>query len=141
LEATVAYDLAVQPFRDEIVHAFAMTLEPRLRAKESLPDVLSGGFALAVRRAQLLGRQVVPLDAEFAFSLFCWWPFKREPKPGMSERLADIRAPLFRGAALADLTALEEAVPDSTLMLSHEDLYQLQQHGELGELFRGRFAT
>ena len=132
-----------QPFSDDIVDAFADVLRPRLGPGESLDAVLRGGFELAERRAALLNRPVTPLDAEFAFSLLCHWPFKPPATDTYRAAVAPIRAQVlaerpdfFTDLQLDDESALSRLVPDATLTLTHEQLYDAMANAEVERLFR-----
>src|SRR5690349_6471289 len=86
-------------FEEDVVQAFASVLGPRLERDVSLDDFLAGGFDLARRRAWLHHRDPFPLDAEFAFSLFCRWPIKPPAAPQYVAQVRTLRLTAFAGAA------------------------------------------
>jgi hypothetical protein len=68
-------------FPPRTVDAFRRVLE---LVQEDNPQfdpslVLDMATSVALKRATLLGREVIPLDVEFSLSVFCWWPLKPPP--------------------------------------------------------------
>jgi hypothetical protein len=76
---------------------------------------------------------VYPVDAEFVFSLWCRWPLKPDVPEEFREAVRNLRGSIFGNGLDAD--QLAAAVPDSTLMLPFEGLYQLQAAEAFDELF------
>ncbi|MFE1437186.1 hypothetical protein [Streptomyces sp. NPDC058739] len=125
-------ELPSAPFDAKLSRNLALLIEPRLAAGESLQDVLAGCFALAQERALLQNRPVLPVDAEFSLSLWCWSPLKQE---GFSapQWVLEKRGDLFKGAAL-DSTRLIEATPERTLELTYDQLQVALSDGEFRRL-------
>ncbi|MFF0204584.1 hypothetical protein [Streptomyces sp. NPDC005017] len=125
-------DFPTAPFDANFSRNLALLVEPRLSAGESLQDVLAGCFALAQERALLQDRPVLPVDAEFSLSLWCWYPLKQE---GFSvpQWVTEMRRDLFKDAAL-DSTKLVEATPDRTLELTYDQLQMELSNGEFRRL-------
>ena len=97
-------------------------------------DFVAGCYALASARAELLrGGVAYPIDAEFAFSLWCRWPLKPEVSMEFRSTVQDLRESIFSGGLDTDLLAA--AVPDSTLLLPFEGLYRLQAADAVEQLF------
>lgn len=74
-----------------------------------------------------------PIDAEFAFSLWCRWPLKPDVSADFYNGIRDLRESIFAGGLGVD--RLAATVPDSTLMLPFEGLYRLQIAGAIDQLF------
>jgi hypothetical protein len=130
------FDIPNPLFDEDMVDLFARTIQPRLTEFEAVADVLSGGFRLAARRASLRDRDPHPFDAEFAFSLSCAWPFKKEDAaPSVREMISQRRISWFKGAADGYTNGLESVVPDRTLLLTFDDLQLRLYRGQIGELF------
>jgi hypothetical protein len=117
-----------QVFPPRVVNAFRRTLEV---VQEEDPQfelslTLDMATSLALKRSQLLGREVMPLDVEFALSIFCWWPLKPPASQEFQERVRSRSQSAFRQRNLLEL---ERLVPATVLMLSPESLYHLQTEG------------
>lgn len=97
----------------------AQALKPGLKlAKgEHAEDAIAGCLAVALNRAALFGRAPVIYDLELAFTV---WGFLGEPP----EDLVAFRKPLFEAAShhYWDQRAISDAVPESTLRLSHKEV-------------------
>jgi hypothetical protein len=104
-------------------------IRSQLGPDEDLNAVMVVAVHLAERRARLLNRDPTSDDLRFALSIFCYWPFKTPPPEETAARLVQTRVPLFRAAAAGDFTALDQAVPESTLIARTGQLAQLQQRG------------
>ena len=125
------------PFNGDMTDVFGDIIKRKLGEGEDLETVLGGGFALASKRAQLMDREVWPVDAEAAFSLFCIWFLKPDLLPGQSRIIADARRQLFeRFWVGGDSGPLEAAVPESTLLLPLETIHLLQHKGFALDLLR-----
>jgi hypothetical protein len=97
-------------------------------------DFIAGCYALASARAEILrGGVAYPIDAEFAFSLWCRWPLKPEVSAEFRSTVQNLRESIFSGGLETD--RLAAAVPDSTLLLPFEGLYRLQAAEALEQLF------
>lgn len=114
----------------EVVEAFHEVLAPRLTPAESVSDFLSGAAELGHRRATLFNREFYPTDVEFALSLFCRWPFKPPTEASYRRAVDGIRASTFQGASLGRTDELNQLVPDETLLLSIEELFDRQRREE-----------
>ncbi len=99
---------------------YALTLAARLRPEvrtqpgERLDDAVSGGTAVALRRASMYGRAPVIHDLRLAFTI---WGYL-DPSPPAD--LVELRRRLFEGVAnplhhYDELRALVDSVPESTL--------------------------
>ena len=96
---------------------------------------IAGCYALASARAELLrGGMVYPIDAEFAFSLWCRWPLKPDLSAEFRDNVKNLRETIFTKDAV-DTDLLAATVPDSTLLLPFEGLYQLQAAAAFDQLF------
>jgi hypothetical protein len=95
--------------------------------------VLDMATSMALRRATLLGREVVPLDVEFSLSVLCWWPLKPPPAQEFQERVHSRLQPAVENR---DVYLLEQTIGEMTLMLSPENLYRLQEEGRDDLLLR-----
>jgi hypothetical protein len=103
------------------------------RASED--NFITGCYALASARAELLrGGVVYPIDAEFAFSLWCRWPLKPNLSAEFRDTVRDLRESIFSEGGL-DAERLATTVADSTLLLPFEGLYQLQAAEAFDQLF------
>lgn len=122
------------PYEDEVMRTLAAMLRESLEPDENLRDVLAGGVALADKRANLLLREAYPLDAEFTFSLWCWWKLKPRIPPRLAEELRSLRRWAFAGVASGDTERLAASVPESTLVLDFEELYRRQATADLRAL-------
>jgi hypothetical protein len=114
------------PFPDRLMAAFGDAIEPRLQPGESLADVLAGSTKLALRRAELLRREAIPLDVEYVLAMWCWWPFKPELADDARVLLRKRRLELFMGAAAEPPEDRLDEVSDELLTHSIEGLYELQ---------------
>lgn len=121
--------LAHNLFTADIDDLFRHLVEPRLEPDENVEDVLAGGYAIASARASLAEREPFPLDAEFALSVWCWFPLKPDVPTDLRNQLIDARREIFSGFAEGNTELLSSALPESTLLLSHEALYRLQAGG------------
>ena len=104
--------------------------------RDTEDNFIAGCYALASARAQVLrgGGTVYPIDAEFAFSLWCRWPLKPNLSAEFRDTVQNLRESIFtKGGVDTDLLAA--TVPDSTLFLPFEGLYQLQAAGAFDQLF------
>jgi hypothetical protein len=98
-------------------------------------NFIAGCYALASARAELLRvGAVYPIDAEFAFSLWCRWPLKPDLSAEFRDRVRDLRESIFTVGGV-DTDRLAATVPDSTLLLPFEGLYQLQAAEAFDQLF------
>jgi hypothetical protein len=122
------------PFDDVVTDLLRGILAPSLELDERMEDVLAGGVSLARERARLLEREPYPLDGEFAFSLFCWWPLKPRVSDAFAYDLRSLRAYGFEGVASGDTERLARMVPQQTLTLDFADLYRRQAEGALRAL-------
>jgi len=97
-------------------------------------DFISGCYALAAARAEMLrGGTLYPIDAEYAFSIWCRWPLKPDVSAEFRGTVQNLRESVF-GNGL-DAYQLASAVPDSTLLLPFEGLYRLQAANAFDQLF------
>jgi hypothetical protein len=107
---------------------------------------ISGCYALASARARLLRGELgvaYPIDAEFAFSLWCRWPLKPDLSVDFRNTVRNLREAIFTEDGV-DADLLAARVADSTLMLPFEGLYLLQAAEEFDQLFppaQGQRAT
>jgi hypothetical protein len=122
-------------FDDEVMQSFALLLERRLAAGERLEDALWGAVSLGAERARRLEREACPIDAEFAFSMWCWWPLKRRVSREFSSSVEDFRPYAFEGVADGESSRLAATVRGEALTLDFATLYQLQAERDLWALF------
>jgi hypothetical protein len=108
-----------------------MQAEVESRAAGS-EESLAMATSLAVRRAELLGRPVFPLDVEFMLSMWRHWPFKPPPPGDYREFVAYSIEPLI---ANLDAYGLASAIHSAALVMPFEALYVAQQQVELPLLF------
>ena len=96
---------------------------------EDLDDVVTAGWILGQRRAELQNRErLLPgVDPQYALDIFSWWPFK----PTYSAQvLAEIIIPkrweFVRGIRTngEQSERLRNLIPDDILKMSIDDLYQ-----------------
>ncbi len=107
-------------------------IAPSLQEGESASDVMSGASYLAARRASLLHRDYQPDDLYFVLSIWTYWPLKPPPPPPVEAQILSLRHRVFADAANTDLNVksnhpLANVVPDETLVLSPQELYDRQQ--------------
>ena len=104
--------------------------------RDTEDNFIAGCYALASARAQLMRREgtVYPIDAEFAFSLWCRWPLKPNLPVEFRDTVRNLRESIFTVSGV-DTDLLAAAVPDSTLILPFEGLYLLQGAGAFDQLF------
>ncbi|MFI6039418.1 hypothetical protein ACIBBD_35915 [Streptomyces sp. NPDC051315] len=121
-------ELPGAPFDAAISRSFASLVEPRLSPGESLQDVLAGCFALASKRASLKRRPVLPVDAEFALSLWCWHPWEQKISPP-PRWLLERRREIFEGA-VHDSARVVGATPERALALSYDELQFALHRGD-----------
>lgn len=131
-----------RPFNDDVTDVFRDIIRRRLGEGEDLESVLGGGFALATKRAQLMNRDVWPVDAEAAFSIWCIWFLKPDLLPDQSRVITAARRELFpvfwHGG---DPGPLEAATPESALLLPLETIQLQQSKGFALDLLRlGQFG-
>jgi predicted alpha/beta-hydrolase family hydrolase len=119
----------VYPFDEEVTRVFRLAIENQITQRENIDDVLVGGYSLGARRAQLFNREVWALDAIVVFSIWCYWPLKPRLLPEHQAVLMDRRVPLFADFAAGNTGPLQEAVPEATLLLPLDTLYERQQAG------------
>jgi hypothetical protein len=89
-----------------------------------------------------MNRDVWPVDAEAAFSVWCIYFLKPDLLPEQSTIITAARRELFeRFWADGDPDPLEAAIPESTLLLPLETIHLLQSNGFALDLLRlGQFA-
>lgn len=126
----IIFPAAAAPFSNRLMAAFGDVIAPQLQDGESLADVLAGSAKLAVRRAELLQRETMPVDMEYVLAMWCWWPFKPELTDDARSRLRARRRQLFRGAAADPPRDRLDEVSDGLLTHSIERLYELQQQSK-----------
>jgi hypothetical protein len=112
--------------REDIV---ALVADLRLTEEENYDDVLIGSAYLGARRASLLDRSGGTDDLIFVLSIFCWWPGKPDPPPGVQDQLHLVRREAFRRAARGHWDRLDQVVPDATLLFSPSELFEAQGRG------------
>jgi hypothetical protein len=107
----------------------ALLSDLRLVEEEDYDDVLMGSAYLGARRASLLDRPGGTDDLIFVLSIFCWWPGKPDPPPGVQDQLHLVRREAFRGAARGKWDRLDHVVPDATLLFPLSELFEAQRRG------------
>ncbi len=107
----------------------ALEDDPDLHA-EAVLDVAT---SIAVRRAELLGRAILPVDVEFVLSMICRWPFK-PPPPSEYREYVDkhVRDALSNG----DVYGVASEVLEVSLLLPIETLQAVVASGNGQILFR-----
>ena len=95
--------------------------EPLLRSGEvDALDAVAGCVAIALKRASIFGRAPIAHDLRLAFNLF---GFLDDSPPS---ELADLRRRVFEGVShphhYGEARSIADAVPESTLRRSHEDV-------------------
>jgi hypothetical protein len=121
---------------DDVFRAILDTTATEADSAAAEDNFISGCYALASARAEILRSGVVyPIDAEFAFSLWCRWPLKPDLSAEFRDTVRNLRESIFTEDRL-NTDLLVAAVPDATLLLPFEGLYRLQAAEAFNELFQ-----
>jgi hypothetical protein len=115
-------------FSRDVSNMFFRVMDSVLEHNRTLhPDnVLALATSVAVYRAELLGRDPMPVDVEFVLSMLCWWPFKPPPSPEYREF---VKTNIVTLLATGDAYGAAEAFSPTGLLLPIETLHQLMAAG------------
>ncbi len=103
---------------------------------EDLDDVVTFGWLLGEKRAELQGRPFWPgVDPQQPLMIFCWWPFKPAYSIEEREHIITRRSGLVNGIHQRQgLGEVARVIPDEVLTLSVSDLYTRIIRHELTEI-------
>ena len=105
---------------------------------EDLDDIVTAGWLLGEKRAELQGRPFWPgVDPQHPLMILCWWPFKPAYLIEAREEIVFNRWELVKGIHESrDVGHLNRVIPDEILAMSTSDLYTGIVKREVPELLR-----
>ena len=105
---------------------------------EDLEDVVSAGWLLGIRRAELLGRDFWPgLDATYPLVVLCWWPFKPLFAAETRDYIKSRRWGFVQGVHQSrNIDRLNSVVNDEVLRMGPAEFYRRIASGEVRQLLR-----
>jgi hypothetical protein len=102
---------------------------------EDLDDIVTAGWLLGEKRAELLDRPFWPgVDPQLPLMFLCWWPLKTAYPMHVRAGIISRRWTLVRGIhEHPDIERLSMVVPDQVLKMGTDDIYTMISKGELAD--------
>jgi hypothetical protein len=114
--------------QSDIVRAKQL-IDDNIQPGEDVDDILAGAIRTARRRAEVLRKEPDYGDIEFVLSVFTWNPLKPRVSIELENQLRSIRRWAFAGAASGSFGNLERILPERTLELPAESLFEAHKVG------------